>query len=276
MEEKMKELSIFEQGLPNVTNYQLTAGEVQFDNKKYLEQIEVIVKNYEGVIIVEESIQDFKKEVAVLRKFKKQIDDFRKAEKKKYELPFKKLETGVKELTSKLDEAISIIDSQLSVFEEKRKNEKMEEIKKIAAQIKQEYSLPDDFQFEEEESFLNITAKLKDIKLNFEQQAQKKIEDDQLKNQIKTMIKNYLELFQDKYNLKKKIKLEEVEGLSTLPINEISLKIEEIYISRKQIEEEESTKPRKTLKLKFNLTLEEAKNLYEFLQNNGIEFEKID
>lgn len=276
MEEKMKELSIFEQGLPNVTNYQLTAGEVQFDNKKYLEQIEVIVKNYEGVIIAEESIQDFKKEVAVLRKFKKQIDDFRKAEKKKYELPFKKLETGVKELTSKLDEAISIIDSQLSVFEEKRKNEKMEEIKKIAAQIKQEYSLPDDFQFEEEESFLNITAKLKDIKLNFEQQAQKKIEDDQLKNQIKTMIKNYLELFQDKYNLKKKIKLEEVEGLSTLPINEISLKIEEIYISRKQIEEEESTKPRKTLKLKFNLTLEEAKNLYEFLQNNGIEFEKID
>lgn len=86
------------------------------------------LEEYEGAVFTEETKDIAKRELANLRKLRKEFDDVRKSAKKKWMEPYDQFERNMKVLNGKIDSPISLIDSQVKDFEEKQKEEKREKI----------------------------------------------------------------------------------------------------------------------------------------------------
>ena len=87
------------------------------------------LEHYNGIVVTEDTIKEGKSDRANLNRLRTAIDTRRKEIKKAYMAPYNEFEAKCKELTVLIDKPINTIDSQLAEFEEKRKQEKLEEIK---------------------------------------------------------------------------------------------------------------------------------------------------
>lgn len=83
---------------------------------------------YNGLVVTEDSIKEAKADRAKLNKLKEALDGRRKEIKKEWLKPYSEFEAKVKELTALVNEPIVAIDGQLAAFEEKRKEEKLQQI----------------------------------------------------------------------------------------------------------------------------------------------------
>lgn len=90
-----------------------------------------MMQAYAGLEVTESNLPERKKDIATLRKIKAAIEDKRKAAKKDYEKPFKQFEAECKKLTGIIDEQIDRINADMDVYEQKRKAEKREAIKRL-------------------------------------------------------------------------------------------------------------------------------------------------
>ena len=117
--------------------------ELNFDDLE--EQLEKKLADYRGVQFTEESKTVAKAEVASLRKLKKNIEDGRKAVKKKWMEPYDEFDKRMKALSAKVDEPIDAINHQVQEFEDKRRREKRAEILKLYEDLLSEYKGYEDF-----------------------------------------------------------------------------------------------------------------------------------
>lgn len=288
----MKEVIFIEDKKFELSNdLRVIAGTVEFEKDKYLAALEEMVSKYQGIIVTEETVKAGKKEVAGLRAFKKQIDDFRKEQEKIYTKPFDVFKKDVKELTSKIDEATKILTDQLDSFEEERKNKKRDEIHKVELELLEQYGFCEDYPFEWGNDFLNATKKIKDIRAELEEQLintikeNKEAEEKQkLLQEKKEMLEMILETMQDKYQLKNKVRYTEIEYLLETSTTEIKESLEVIFQERKelekQFEEKEVTEVAdQSIRTKdytiqiFGITSKQARALDKFLKENDIKFE---
>lgn len=110
------------------------------DDGKFLQQIgwnkEQITKyvsevtdQYKGIAYTDEQIPDAKKDRAALNALKKNISDGRIQVKNALMAPYYAFESEVKEVVALIDEPISLIDKQVAEYEEKVRDEKMEELR---------------------------------------------------------------------------------------------------------------------------------------------------
>ena len=110
------------------------------DDGKFLQQIgwnkEQITKyvsevkdKYKGIAYTDEQIPDAKKDRAALNALKKNISDGRIQVKNALMAPYYAFESEVKEVVALIDEPISLIDKQVAEYEEKVRDEKMEELR---------------------------------------------------------------------------------------------------------------------------------------------------
>ena len=108
---------------------QLPSIEFNFDEiKKELEQN---LESYKTLVVTEDAIGAAKKKKATLNSLKDALDAQRIAAKKKYLEPYNEFEFKVKILTGMIGEAVTHIDKQVKEFDEAKKQQKTEEIKKI-------------------------------------------------------------------------------------------------------------------------------------------------
>lgn len=278
------------------TDLVVVPGTVSFDKEEYIKVLDVMTEKYKTVVVTEEKTKEFKKEVANLRSFKKQIEDFRKEQKRKYYQPFEDFENDVKELTSKIDEATNSLTDQLDVFEQERKRKKQAEIEKIEQDLISEYGELEDFEFEWRSDFLNATKKMKDIKIELENQIveflklrKENEEKAKMLQDKKESLEMFLEMFQDKYQLEEKIRYTEVEYLLEMSTSEMKDSLKEIFEQRKNNEiefkktkEAEDSKEvdnvlpevERTITIELKLTRSKAIKLIEFLKENGISYIK--
>ena len=87
------------------------------------------LEHYNGIVVTEDTIKEGKTDRANLNRLRTAIDTRRKEIKKAYMAPYTEFEAKCKELTVLIDRPIATIDSQLAEFEEKRKQEKLEQVK---------------------------------------------------------------------------------------------------------------------------------------------------
>lgn len=127
--------------------------EAQLDNK---------LAEYKGAVFTEDSKTYAKKEVANLRKLKKDIDDARKAVKKKWMEPYDSFDDRMKKLMKKVDEPINLINEQVEEFEKKRIEKKRAEIKKAFNEFMSE--IPDYLEYISLEKIYN--AKWENASIN--------------------------------------------------------------------------------------------------------------
>ena len=96
------------------------------------DQVEQAIKGtlaeFKGVVFTEDSKSYAKKQVASLRKQKKEFQENLRDAKNQYMAPWNEVETRAKNLIALYDEPINFINGQVQAFEEKRIREKKAEI----------------------------------------------------------------------------------------------------------------------------------------------------
>ena len=90
---------------------------------------------YKGVVFTEDTKKDAKDTIANLRKDKKALQDRIKAVKVEYMKPFEEFNSKAMELLEMYEEPINYINEQVTAFEEKRREEKREQIQDIYHEI---------------------------------------------------------------------------------------------------------------------------------------------
>ena len=109
-------------------------GEIKCDFEAIKDGIKRRLDEYRGAVFTEGSKNIAKKEVANLRKEKKEFSDRVRDAKNEYMKPYLEFESKAKELISLYDEPIDLISSQIQEFEEKRREEKRNLIADIYAE----------------------------------------------------------------------------------------------------------------------------------------------
>lgn len=110
-------------------------GSIELNFDELEKQLDYKLAEYKGALFTEESKVIAKKEVASLRRLKKDIDDARKAVKKEWMKPYDSFEVRMKKLMEKVDEPINFINDQVEEFERKRVRVKREEIRKLFKEL---------------------------------------------------------------------------------------------------------------------------------------------
>lgn len=109
------------------------------------DQVEQAIKGtlaeFKGVVFTEDSKTYAKKQVASLRKQKKEFQENLRDAKNQYMAPWNEVETRAKNLIALYDEPIDFINGQVQAFEEKRIREKKEEIEAVYNEL-----VPEDLQ----------------------------------------------------------------------------------------------------------------------------------
>lgn len=104
--------------------------QIDFNFEDLKVKLSAKLEEYKGLTYTDEAIQLAKSDRANLNNLKTSIDDKRKEIKRKCLEPYNVFEERVKELLRLIDEPIEEIDSQIKAYEEKRREEKQESIKK--------------------------------------------------------------------------------------------------------------------------------------------------
>ena len=115
---------------------------VVFNYAELKEGLSTALAGYKDRVYDESMLAEAKADTANLNKLKKALNDERIFRKKEFEAPFKVFEDQVKELCGMIDEATSGIKAQLDTYEQKRIEEKREEIKTLFNDIASNYDMP--------------------------------------------------------------------------------------------------------------------------------------
>lgn len=103
-------------------------GLIQWDFETYKNQLESQLKKYQGIVVTEDAIKEFKDTKAGLNKVSKLIDDERKRVKKLYCEPLVMFEEQAKTLTTMIMQVSGEIDAQVKYFEDLEKTGKRNQI----------------------------------------------------------------------------------------------------------------------------------------------------
>lgn len=144
-----------------VTNYELP-NVISFNYDELKAALTEKVHVYETMVYGEDQIKQAKSDRADLNKLKKALTDERIRREKEYMIPFNDFKNKINEIISIIDKPVSVIDSQIKNYEQKKKEEKREQIKAIFS----EAGLPEYITLEKvwDETWLNSSVSLARIK----------------------------------------------------------------------------------------------------------------
>lgn len=244
-------------------------GAVSFNYEECKAYLQEQLKQYDGIVVVEEELSKYKDIKAKLNKVAKAMNDRKIELKKEFMQPYTEFENQVKDLIGMIDEVNDKIDVQLKDFEEKRKAEKK-------AEIEAEYdkkNAPVPLERIWSDKWLNKTFSTKNV-LEEIDILLKKIE-----NEFKV-----LEIIcngnEEKLSI---IKAKFVKGLN---VNEAVAEYEQemSYVTKKEeVKVEngnivEDPKNEQTFKLSFEIeaTREQIQALSTFLKTNNYKYRRLD
>lgn len=134
---------------------------IEFNHEELKAEIAAKMEDYKTLVFTEETIKEAKTDRANLRKLKEAIENERKRIKKLCNEPYIAFESKVKEITALIDEPIGLIDAQIKEVEEKKKAEKLEEIKNIFDSVSFPFTVSLESIFDEK--WLNASTSIKSI-----------------------------------------------------------------------------------------------------------------
>lgn len=109
-------------------NVQQTPGVIRWNFEELKAQLQEEMSTYETTVYTEENIMEAKSDLAMLRKFRKSVEDRRKEIKNKCLEPYALVESQAKELTSLIDKPIALISEKVTEYDEKQREERKKRI----------------------------------------------------------------------------------------------------------------------------------------------------
>lgn len=113
-----------------MNEYQLPE-QILFNYEELKAELTEKVQHYETLVYTDEQIKEAKADRAALNKLKKALSDERIRREKEYMKPFDDFKSKINEIISIIDKPVAVIDKQIREYEDKRQQEKLEEIKKL-------------------------------------------------------------------------------------------------------------------------------------------------
>ena len=102
---------------------------IDFNYDEIKGELQSVLEKYQNLAFTDETMKEAKNTRAHLNQLKTKIDNVRKDMKKRCLAPYETFEIKIKDLTSLVDRPILQIDSQVKSYEERCKQEKLENIK---------------------------------------------------------------------------------------------------------------------------------------------------
>lgn len=250
---------------------------IEFNYEEIKKELAIQLQKYQNIVFEEKDIQEAKKTRAGLNRLKKQVNDKKIEVKKDFMKPYADFETKIKEIIAMIDNPCIEIDKQIKAFEEKQKETKKNEIKKIYEEnikgLKETLSLQKIWN----EKWLNSTYKIRDIELEILGKIDK----------VKTDLK-VIEEMQSEFEIQLKDKYLSTLDLTSVMQEKTRLeKIKEITESKKEKKKEAEQQEervenvfdniikntRTKIRLTLEITEEQKMQLAKWLIQNEISYE---
>lgn len=113
-----------------MNDYQLPE-KISFNFDELKQELTEKVSMYETLVYTDDQIKEAKADKAQLNKLKKALNDERIRLEKEYMQPFNSFKSQVNEIISIIDKPVALIDKQVKEYEDKQKQDKMEQIKAL-------------------------------------------------------------------------------------------------------------------------------------------------
>lgn len=233
-------------------------GKITFNLDGLKAEIAENTEVYKNLIVTEDNLDASKKDLAALRKGRKELNDRKIEIKKTFMAPYTAFEDEVKEGLAIFDEAIENIDKQVKGFEEERKTEKKEHCREVYKETVGD--MADFIPFERifSEKWLNATAKDKDVK-------------DAVESEV-IRVKNDLNAI---HALGSEIEEECIEAYKVAGTLTAAIQRNSDYLKAKSVVSDDCKKEVKsTGKVTFTVSAEDADRVAEMLDFAEIEFER--
>lgn len=144
-----------------IKDYQLP-DKISFNFEELKSELEAKVSVYSTMVYTEDQIREAKADKANLNKLKKALNDERIRREREYMIPFNAFKDQVNEIISIIDKPVLLIDKQVKAYEDKQKQEKMEQIKSLWDEMDVPVGLTLDKVFEDR--MLNVSYGMNHVK----------------------------------------------------------------------------------------------------------------
>lgn len=104
---------------------------IQFNYEELKQELTEKVGMYETMVYTDDQIKEAKADKANLNKLKKALNDERIRREREYMQPFNDFKQKINEIISIIDKPVGVIDKQVKAYDEKKRQDKMEAIKKL-------------------------------------------------------------------------------------------------------------------------------------------------
>ena len=101
---------------------------IDWNHEEIKKEVSEKVEYYKNLVYTDDQIKEAKADRATLNKFVTALENKRKEIKKQCLAPYEAFEKQMKEITSVVQEPIALIDAQVKGYDEKKKQEKLDEI----------------------------------------------------------------------------------------------------------------------------------------------------
>ncbi|MDO5062001.1 MAG: DUF1351 domain-containing protein [Peptostreptococcaceae bacterium] len=180
---------------------------VEFNYQAMKAELEKVIGDWKGFIIKEDDLAFTKDLLADLNKKKKAIDDLRKNTKKELSEPIALFESQCKELVGIIDGVYGEIKEQYDTFEERRREQKMQEVKELVKFARKDSGLPEKYQLQIEikPEYLNKTYTIAKVGKDLEDVVARLKAEWLIEQQRLDQIKTLCELANAQYGLNIKL-----------------------------------------------------------------------
>jgi len=147
-----------------MNEYQLPE-QILFNYEELKAELAEKVQHYETLVYTDDQIKEAKADRAALNKLKKALSDERIRREKEYMKPFDDFKSKINEIVAIIDKPVAVIDKQIREYEDKRQQEKLEEIKKLWSEM----GVPDGLTLDKvfNDRMLNTSFNMKHVKQCF-------------------------------------------------------------------------------------------------------------
>lgn len=134
---------------------------IDWNHEEIKKEVSAKVSYYKNLVYTDAQIKDAKTDRATLNKFVTVLENKRKEIKKQCLEPYEAFEKQMKEIVAIVQEPIAMIDGQVKEYEEKQKQDKLDEIKNFWNSC----DVPEGLSFEKifDSKWLNASASMKSV-----------------------------------------------------------------------------------------------------------------
>lgn len=254
---------------------------IEFNFEELKQEITKKASDYMNIVYSGDQIQEAKKDLANLRKFTKALSDERIKVKKECLKPYEDFEAKIKELDGIVNKAILNIDSQVKADEEKKKAEKLEQIKEFWTSTEIQLPIPLALEQIFNEKWLNASVNIKVVQAEIDARLEQIAKDLETLSNLPEFGFEAVEEYKHTFDINKAIsegkRLAEIQKRKeeTIQVGKVTATVnvddQKVPVAEFPVE----VPQRMWISFKALLSTEDALALKEFFNSRNIEFEAI-